>query len=79
MKELLADNVALLRRIQVNAGINHQAITNTSKLREIADPLTWTYCTCMLSFLAVKVPHPETRQIVAYICAIFHLLLVSEI
>ena len=72
MKELLADNVALLRRIQeVNAGINHQAITTTSKLREIADPLTWTYC--MLSFLAVKVPHPETRQIVAYMQIIIDL------
>ena len=65
MKELLADNVALLKRIQeVNAGINLQAITSTSKLKEITDPLTLTYC--MLSFLAVKVPHPEARQIIAY-------------
>ena len=65
MKELLADNVALLKRIQeVNASINLQAITSTSKLRKITDPLTLTYC--MLSFLAVKVPHPEARQIIAY-------------
>ncbi len=66
MKELLADNVALLKRIQeVNAGSNLQAITSTSKLREVTDLLTWTYC--MLSFLAVKVPNPEARQIIAYI------------
>ena len=65
MKELLTDNVALLKKIQeVNTAVNAPAIANASKLREVTDPLTWVFC--FHSFIAAKVNHPETKQLVAY-------------
>ncbi len=72
-KELLADNVALLQRLQ-ELGPSHQAnhpLLTSSRLREIQDPLSWV--SCFLGFLATKVDCSETRELAAYGQIIVHL------
>ncbi|MCH9717798.1 MAG: hypothetical protein K0U52_12045 [Gammaproteobacteria bacterium] len=64
LKELLPDNVALLKRItEVNPVANSGA--SSSKMREISDPLSWVFC--YLSFVAAKsTSSKETRDLLAY-------------
>ena len=67
LKELLPDNVALRKKLdEVNIGGNPQvcALPSSSRLRDISDPLSWVFC--YLSFMAVKTPNQETRDLIAY-------------
>lgn len=63
MKELLPDNVALLKRIsEVNSSAHPSA--NLSRMKEISDPLSWVFC--YLSFVAAKSTDPQTQDLLAY-------------
>ena len=63
LKELLPDNVALLQRLQ-ETNTAGQTAGVPSRLRDIRDPLTWV--ACFLAFVAAKVEHRETRELMAY-------------
>ncbi len=63
LKELLPDNIALLKRIhEINPA--NLPTQHNSRLRDISDPLPWV--SCFLGFVAAKVDHKETRELVAY-------------
>ena len=64
LKELLPYNVALLQRLQEVGGQPQVPASSQSRLRDIRDPLTWV--ACFLSFVAAKVNHAETRELMAY-------------
>lgn len=42
-----------------------------SRLREVYDPLTWIYC--YLAYVAAKIDHRETRDLLAYGLIVLHL------
>ena len=64
LREILPDNVALLQQLQ-EVGMHAQATANSqSSLRDIYNLLTWT--ACFLSFVAAKVNHAETRELMVY-------------
>ena len=71
LKDLLPDNIALLRHLHETAVIGQGPVHNPSRLREIQDPLTWL--TCFLAFVAAKVEHKETRDLLAYGLIVVHL------
>ena len=64
-KELLADNVALVQRLQ-ELGVPNgtQLLASSQRLREVQDPLTWIHC--FLLYVAARVPHQETRDLLTY-------------
>ena len=71
-KELLVDNSMLLQRLQ-ELGISNQNLpVHQSRLREVQDPLTWL--SCYLMFMATRIAHPETRDMVAYGLIVTHLV-----
>ncbi len=63
MKELLPDNVALLKRMQ-EVNTSSSPGVSSSRMREISDPLSWIFC--FLSFVATRVDHEAMRELVAY-------------
>ena len=64
MKELLPDNVALLRRLKEIGAANHPSPANSARLRDIRILLSWA--SCFMSFVAAKSDHRETRELMAY-------------
>ena len=74
-KELLFDNVELVKRLrELGASSPHlqvQVPGSISRMREIKDPLTWVRC--FLLFLAARVDHQETRDLVAYTIIVINL------
>ena len=65
LKELLADNAALVKRLNELGHSSAQSIlTSSTKLRDITDPLTWVFC--FLSLVAVKSDDPVTKELLAY-------------
>ena len=65
------DNINLLCRVQELEGSAQAHLAIKSRFCEIQDPLTWAFC--FLSFMGVKVDHPETRELAAYGQLIIHL------
>ena len=64
LKELLADNLALLQRLKELGLTGHQSTNAPSKLREIQDPLKWVFC--FMALIAAKSDHQEIRDLLAY-------------
>ena len=69
-KEFLEDNMLLVQRLQelnlVGAqlpSLSH-ALLGSSRLREIADPLTWA--SCFLAFMATSLEQQDARDLAAY-------------
>ena len=64
-KELLADNVALVQRLQeLGVPNGSQLLSSSQRLREVQDPLTWIHC--FLLYTAARVTHQETRDLLTY-------------
>ena len=68
-EEFLSDNIILLQRLRelgqggpILPGV--QPLVNSSRLQEIADPLSWV--SCFLAFMASRVDNQETRELAAY-------------
>lgn len=69
-KDLLADNIALLKRLS-DVGVNSH-LTSASRMREIEDPLTSVLC--FLAFMAAKAESNESaRDLAAYSMLIIHM------
>ena len=64
LKELLADNLALLQRLKELGLTGHQSTNALSKLRDIQDPLTWVFC--FMALIAAKSDHQEIRDLLTY-------------
>ena len=66
MKELLPDNMELRKSLEEVNTTNPQicALPSSSRLRDISDPLTWLYC--YQSYMAVRLPYKEARDLLAY-------------
>ena len=64
LKEMLADNIALAKRLQESGTGPFGTMIMSSRYREIADPITWVFC--FLNFVAVKVEDEKTRELIAY-------------
>ena len=66
MKELLADNIALVSQIESVQGTSaiHQFGANRPRLREVTSLATWCYC--FLGYLAITTANPTTRDQLAY-------------
>ena len=63
MKELLLDNVALLRHLKEVGATTQPLSSNPACLRDICDPLSWA--TCFTSFVAAKMDDQQTRELMA--------------
>ena len=64
LKEMLPDNVALLRRLQ-ETNVNTQVTSGAgSRMRDIRDPLTWA--SSYMAFVAARSNQAETRELLAY-------------
>ena len=70
-KELLSDNVELVKRLRELGVSNPQLPGNSSRLREIQDPISWVRC--FLLFLAARVNNQETRDLAAYAITVIDL------
>ena len=66
MRDLLADNIALLNQLSsLNGLINLPANTlNRTRLREVPSLVSWLYC--FNSFVAVRTSDPLTRNMLAF-------------
>ncbi len=66
MRDLLADNIALLNQLSsLNGLVNLPANTlNRTRLREVPSLVSWLYC--FNSFVAVRTSDPLTRNMLAY-------------
>ena len=68
MKEMMADNIALLHSLEafhpaVQAGLQISS-AHKPHMREVSDILTWTYC--FLAYVAVHTPDQKTRDMLTY-------------
>ena len=66
MKELLADNMALLSQLESFEGpaFIHSVGANRPRLREVTSLLSW--CHCFLGYVATMTSDPTTRDQLAY-------------
>lgn len=66
MKELLADNVALISQLEAVSGLSasHMLGTARPRLREVTALPTWCYC--FLGYMAIQTSDPATRDQLAY-------------
>jgi len=66
MKELLVDNIALMRQLEAMHGTSNlpQFGTNRPQLREVSSLTTWCYC--FLGYMAIHTADPTTRDQLAY-------------
>ena len=64
LKELLPDNVALLQRLQETNLGTQASSSNSPRMRDIRDPLTWA--SCFMAFAAVHAERAEMRELLAY-------------
>ena len=61
MKDMLADNMALLRQLE---NFSADKSTSKAKLREIKTLTTWLYC--FTGYMAVQTSDPHTRELLTY-------------
>ena len=66
MKELLVDNIALMRQLEAMHGTSNlpQFSANRPQLREVSSLTTWCYC--FLGYMAIHTADPTTRDQLAY-------------
>jgi len=66
MKELLVDNIALMRQLEAMHGTSNlpQFDANRLQLREVSSLTTWCYC--FLGYMAIHTADPTTRDQLAY-------------
>ena len=65
MRELLADNIALVQQLEDIQGFPLHAVGATRpRLRDVSSISTWCYC--FLGYVAVLTPDPATRDQLAY-------------
>ena len=69
-KQLLADNIALLRKLQ-EVGVASLHHTPATRMRDIQDPLSWV--SCFFAFMAAKVDNQDCRDLAAYGMLVIHL------
>ena len=68
MKEMLSDNISLLRSLEalhpaMHAGLNLAAPTKP-RLRDVGDILTWAYC--FMGYISIRTPDQATRDMLTY-------------
>ena len=66
MRELLADNIALLYQLEAMHGYSplHLVGAARPRLREVSSLTTWCYC--FLGYMAIRTSDPTTRDQLAY-------------
>ena len=64
MRELLADNIALLNQVSTMNPMIPITTSSQTRLREIPSLVSWLYC--FLAYTAVRTSDPSTRDILAY-------------
>ena len=66
MRELLADNIALLHQLEAVHGYSplHFVGAARPRLREVSSLTTW--CFCFLGYMAIRTSDPSTRDQLAY-------------
>ena len=66
MKELLADNMALISQLDTVSGLSASQMLGAARprLREITSLPTWCYC--FLGYMALRTSDPATRDQLAY-------------
>ena len=66
MRELLADNIALLHQLEAMHGYSplHLAGVARPRLRDVSSLTTWCYC--FLAYIAMRTTDPTTRDQLAY-------------
>ncbi len=62
-KEVLADNIAFLRKLQ-EVSVTSLHHTPATRMRDIQDPLSWV--SCFFAFMAAKVDNNDCRSLAAY-------------